>query len=56
MKLVTFKPAGAGPQVGVLVGEHIVHLSEASGGKLPNDMRALLELGDEGIELARAGG
>lgn len=54
MRLVTYKPAGAGPQLGVLTGDQIVHLGEASGGRLPNDMRAFLELGDEGIEFARS--
>lgn len=54
MKLVTYKPAGAGPQLGVVVGERVVNLGEASGGALPNDMRSFLELGDAGMEAARA--
>jgi 2,4-didehydro-3-deoxy-L-rhamnonate hydrolase len=54
MRLVTYKPAGAGLQLGVLVGDAVVHLSEASGGWLPNDMRAFLELGEDGMVAARA--
>ena len=54
MRLVTYKPAGAGSQLGVLVGEQIVPLGEASGGRLPNDMRSFLEFGDEGMETARS--
>ncbi len=54
MKLVTYKPAGAGPQLGVLVGDRVVHLAEASGGTLPNDMRSFLELGDDAVKQARA--
>lgn len=53
MKLVTYRPAGAGPQLGVIVGDLVVHLAQASHGHLPNDMRAFLELGDEAIERAR---
>ncbi|HXF62522.1 MAG TPA: fumarylacetoacetate hydrolase family protein [Caldilineaceae bacterium] len=55
MKLVTYQPAGAGPQLGVLVAnEMVVNLHLASGGRLPNDMRAFLELGEPALELARA--
>ncbi len=53
MKLVTYKPAGAGPQLGVVAGERVVNLSEASLGKLPNDMRAFLELGEPALEAVR---
>ncbi|MFN2202538.1 MAG: fumarylacetoacetate hydrolase family protein [Caldilineaceae bacterium] len=54
MKLVTYRPSAAGPQLGVVVDEHVVNLSLASGGALPNDMRAFLELGEAGMELARS--
>ena len=50
MKLVTYKPAGAGAQLGVVVGDNVINLSEASGGKLPNDMRSFLELGEPAWE------
>ena len=53
MKLVTYKPAGAGAQLGVVVGDNVINLSEASGGKLPNDMRSFLELGEPAWELAQ---
>ena len=42
MKLVTYKPAGAGAQLGVVVGDNVINLSEASGGKLPNNKRSIL--------------
>ena len=54
MKLVTYKPAGAGPQLGAVVGDHVVNLAEASNGKLPNDMRSFLELGDPALHMAQA--
>lgn len=54
MKLVTYKPAGAGPQLGVVVDGYVVNLAEASRGKLPNDMRAFLELGDAAMQTAQA--
>jgi len=53
MKLVTYKPAGAGPQLGVLVDGKVVNLSEASGGRLPNDMRSFIEQGDSALKLAQ---
>lgn len=53
MKLVTYQPAGAGPQLGVVVDEMVVHLAQASGGKLPNDMRSLLEMGEPALALAQ---
>ena len=53
MKLVTFKPAGASPQLGLIVGDSVVNLSAASGGRLPNDMRAFLEMGEPAMEVAR---
>ncbi|MFN8490637.1 MAG: fumarylacetoacetate hydrolase family protein [Caldilineaceae bacterium] len=53
MKLVTFKPRGGRVHLGAIVGDQVVNLAEASGGKLPDDMRSFLELGDEGIKQAR---
>jgi 2,4-diketo-3-deoxy-L-fuconate hydrolase len=53
MKLVTYKPAGAGAQLGVLVDGKVLNLAEASGGRLPNDMRSFLELGALATELAQ---
>lgn len=54
MRLVTYMPAGAGPQFGAIVGEMVVPLSQASGGVLPNDMLAFLQLGDAGFAQAHA--
>jgi 2-keto-4-pentenoate hydratase/2-oxohepta-3-ene-1,7-dioic acid hydratase in catechol pathway len=54
MKLLTYKPAGAGPQLGLLSGDGVIHLAEASHGRLPNDMRAFLEMGEPALEAARA--
>jgi len=54
MKLVTYSTGGGAPQVGVVTDSGVVNLAEASGGQLPNDMRSLLELGDAGLEQARA--
>jgi 2-keto-4-pentenoate hydratase/2-oxohepta-3-ene-1,7-dioic acid hydratase in catechol pathway len=53
MKLVTFKPRGASAQLGAVVDGQVVNLAEASGGKLPNHARSLLEMGDEGLKLAK---
>jgi 2,4-didehydro-3-deoxy-L-rhamnonate hydrolase len=53
MKLVTFKPQAGSPQLGVLVDDQVVNLAQASGGKLPADMRSFVELGEEGLKLAR---
>jgi 2-keto-4-pentenoate hydratase/2-oxohepta-3-ene-1,7-dioic acid hydratase in catechol pathway len=53
MKLVTYKPRGASAQLGVVVDERVVNLAEASGGKLPNEMRSFLALGEAGLALAR---
>jgi 2-keto-4-pentenoate hydratase/2-oxohepta-3-ene-1,7-dioic acid hydratase in catechol pathway len=54
MKLVTYKPAGAGAQLGVLVDGKVINLAEASDGRLPNDMRSFIEQGDPALELARS--
>jgi 2-keto-4-pentenoate hydratase/2-oxohepta-3-ene-1,7-dioic acid hydratase in catechol pathway len=53
MKLVTFKPRGGSAQLGAIVGDRVVNLAEASGGSLPNDMKSLLELGDDGLKQAK---
>jgi 2-keto-4-pentenoate hydratase/2-oxohepta-3-ene-1,7-dioic acid hydratase in catechol pathway len=52
MKLVTYQPAGATPQLGVVAGDSVINLHLASGGRLPNDMRSFLELGDAALEAA----
>jgi 2-keto-4-pentenoate hydratase/2-oxohepta-3-ene-1,7-dioic acid hydratase in catechol pathway len=54
MKLVTYKPAGAGAQLGVLVDGKVINLAEASDGRLPNDMRSFIEQGDPALELAQS--
>src|SRR5688572_528193 len=53
MKLVTYQPAGAGPQLGAVVDDMVIHLSQASDGRLPNDMRSFLEMGEPALALAR---
>ena len=53
MKLVTYKPRGASAQLGAIVDGKVINLAEASGGALPNDMRAFLALGDDGLKLAK---
>ena len=54
MKLVTYKPAGAGPQLGVVVDGRVVNLAEASGGLLPNDMRTFITLGEPARAMAQS--
>lgn len=53
MKLVTYKPRASSAQLGAIVDNRVVNLAEASGGALPNDMRAFLELGEAGLALAQ---
>lgn len=53
MKLVTYKPRASSAQLGAIVDNRVINLAEASGGALPNDMRAFLELGEEGLRIAR---
>jgi 2-keto-4-pentenoate hydratase/2-oxohepta-3-ene-1,7-dioic acid hydratase in catechol pathway len=53
MKLVTFKAQDGAAQLGAVVGERVVNLATASGGKLPGDMRSFLEMGDDALSLAR---
>ena len=53
MKLVTYQSNGSAAQLGALVGDQVINLAQASGGKLPSDMRSFLELGDAGLQAAR---
>jgi 2-keto-4-pentenoate hydratase/2-oxohepta-3-ene-1,7-dioic acid hydratase in catechol pathway len=53
MKLVTYRPQGAGAQLGALVDGKVINLAEASGGALPNNMLAFLQLGDAGLKAAK---
>jgi 2-keto-4-pentenoate hydratase/2-oxohepta-3-ene-1,7-dioic acid hydratase in catechol pathway len=53
MKLVTYKPRGANAQLGAIVDDKVINLAEASGGALPNDMLAFLQLGDAGLKAAK---
>lgn len=62
MKLVTYAN-DSGPRAGLLDGDHVYDLQDAAdaftsqtgaaGAKLPNDVKALLELGDAGLGQAR---
>jgi 2-keto-4-pentenoate hydratase/2-oxohepta-3-ene-1,7-dioic acid hydratase in catechol pathway len=54
MKLVTYKPAGAGAQLGVVVDGQVINLADASGGQLPNDMRAFIAQGEAAWAMAEA--
>ncbi len=53
MKLVTYKPRASSAQLGAVIDDKVVNLAESSGGALPNDMRAFLALGEEGLKIAR---
>lgn len=53
MKLVTYQSGNSGPQLGVVVDGKVVNLAEASGGRLPNDMRSFIEQGDSALQLAQ---
>jgi 2-keto-4-pentenoate hydratase/2-oxohepta-3-ene-1,7-dioic acid hydratase in catechol pathway len=53
MKLVTYKAAGSDAQLGVVVDGKVINLAEASGGRLPNDMRSFIEQGDSALKLAQ---
>ena len=55
MKLVTYQPSGGGAQLGVVVDGKVVNLAEASGGRLPNDMRSFIEQGESAVKLAQEG-
>jgi len=52
MRLLTYERDGA-PRLGLLLGERVVDLAEASAGKLPADMLELIEAGPEALEQAR---
>lgn len=52
MKLVSYKPRGASAQLGAVVDDQVINLAEASGGTLPNDMRAFLQMGDAALQAA----
>ncbi len=53
MKLVTYD-GGQGPRLGLVSGDRIVDLADASNGALPADMRSFLEMGDAGIAQAQS--
>jgi len=53
MKLVTYKPRASSAQLGAIVDNQVINLADAAGGALPNDMRAFLEMGEEGLRIAR---
>lgn len=54
MKLVTYSANGGAPQLGAVKANQVINLANASRGRLPNDMRSFLEMGDEGMALAAA--
>lgn len=54
MKLVTYQHAGSSPQLGAVVDGKVINLAQASEGKLPNDMRAFVEMGDAALAQAQA--
>ena len=53
MRLASFSLADGRPRPGLIVGDEILDLSDAATG-LPPTMAALLALGSEGLERARA--
>jgi 2-keto-4-pentenoate hydratase/2-oxohepta-3-ene-1,7-dioic acid hydratase in catechol pathway len=53
MKLVTYKPSNGGAQLGVVVDGKVINLPEASGGRLPNDMRSFIEQGESALKIAQ---
>lgn len=53
MKLVTYKPRASSAQLGAIIDDKVVSLAELSGGALPNDMRAFLAMGEDGLKIAR---
>ncbi len=52
MRLVSFL-VGDEIRAGLVNGDWVIDLHQASGGRLPKVMRRLIELGDEGIALMR---
>jgi 2-keto-4-pentenoate hydratase/2-oxohepta-3-ene-1,7-dioic acid hydratase in catechol pathway len=53
MKLVTYQANGSDARLGVVVDGKVVDLAEASGGRLPTDMRSLIEQGEGALQTAR---
>jgi len=54
MKLVSYRSADNHRHLGALRADGIVNLHQASGGTLPDDMLALLRLGDDAMQAAAA--
>ena len=53
MKLVTYQKSDGIPFLGGIKGDRVYSLHYATAGRLPEDMRSFLELGDEGLAIAR---
>lgn len=53
MKLVTYD-GGQGPRLGLVAGDTVIDLADASNGALPADMRSFLELGDAAMRQAQS--
>lgn len=58
MRLVTYDDGSRGPRSGVVVdrpdGPAVLDLADVSGGRLPSDLLALLERGDDALAAARS--
>ncbi|MDQ3250304.1 MAG: fumarylacetoacetate hydrolase family protein [Chloroflexota bacterium] len=54
MKLVTFQSHDGSAQLGAVVGDQVINLAEASGGKLPSDLRTFLTQGESALNLAQS--
>ncbi len=53
MRLLTYERAGE-PRLGLLAGDRIVDVAEASGGALPGDMLSFIERGEPALKAARS--
>ena len=53
MKLVTYSINNGAPQLGAVVDNQVLNLTDASGGQLPSDMLSFLQMGDAGMAAAR---
>ena len=56
MQLVSYRASGGATRLGVMNGQSVVDLAQAgqaAGKELPSDMRALIALGDAGLEAAQ---
>ncbi len=53
MKLVTYSTNNGASQLGAVVDDQVINLTDASGGKLPSDMLNFLQMGDAGMAAAR---